>query len=357
MRLLSFASLVILFALEPYQCALGASLRVLTYNIHHSEGRDGEFDLQRIASVINAAQPDVVALQELDQGNTRSGVDEFQLNQLATLTNMQGYFGKTINYQGGEYGNGVLINPAFDVTQVVNRALPNPANREARAVLELRVTPDEAEPSVNFTLFATHLDANSDESNRLAQSAAINALVANSSGPAILAGDLNARPTSNTMTQLFTTWTDATNVVDPGISRTSQIDYVLYRLPRQWAVTQRGRFIVNATTAVASDHYPLLAVLELREPSADFDGDGAVTGADLLTWQRSSGAAGTHSTGDANWDGVVNGNDLAIWSNQFRRLVGPASAAVPEPSGVAGPLLWCASVAAYSQVRAKTPSK
>ena len=48
-------------------CASDAvqSLRVMSYNIHHGEGTDGEFDLQRIADVINARRPDLVALQEV----------------------------------------------------------------------------------------------------------------------------------------------------------------------------------------------------------------------------------------------------------------------------------------------------
>ena len=51
-------------------------LRVLTYNIHHGEGTDGVFDYQRLARVINELEPDVVALQEVDNKTRRAaGVD------------------------------------------------------------------------------------------------------------------------------------------------------------------------------------------------------------------------------------------------------------------------------------------
>ena len=51
------------------------TLRVLTYNIHHGEGTDGVFDLERLAKVINDLAPDIVALQEVDKGTDRaSGV-------------------------------------------------------------------------------------------------------------------------------------------------------------------------------------------------------------------------------------------------------------------------------------------
>lgn len=50
-----------------------ATLRVLTYNIHHGEGTDGRFDLSRTAGLIATAEPDLVALQEVDQGTDRAG--------------------------------------------------------------------------------------------------------------------------------------------------------------------------------------------------------------------------------------------------------------------------------------------
>src|SRR5437867_2636498 len=74
-------------------------VRVLTYNIHHGEGRDGEFDMPRLARVITNVQPDLVGLQEVDVGTSRaSGVD--QLSELAQLTGMHGQFGKAMDYKG-----------------------------------------------------------------------------------------------------------------------------------------------------------------------------------------------------------------------------------------------------------------
>ncbi|RIK75436.1 MAG: hypothetical protein DCC67_15300, partial [Planctomycetota bacterium] len=74
--------------------------------------------------------------------------------------------------------------------------------------------------------------------------------------------------------------------------------------------------------------------------NSDFDEDGDVDGADLLTWQRNFGlaAGATKAQGDANGDGQVNGADLTIFKNQYgyqAESLSPA-AAVPEP---AGPLL------------------
>ena len=48
-------------------------LRILTYNVRGCRGTDGRLSPERIAAVIAAARPDVVALQELDAGRARSG--------------------------------------------------------------------------------------------------------------------------------------------------------------------------------------------------------------------------------------------------------------------------------------------
>src|SRR6188508_1637024 len=89
-------------------CARAIELRVMTYNIHLGGlGTDGKRDLDRIADVINAANPDIVALQEVDKNVPRSG-NVNEMSVLGQLTGMQWYFGKTRNLDGGEYGNGIL---------------------------------------------------------------------------------------------------------------------------------------------------------------------------------------------------------------------------------------------------------
>lgn len=47
-------------------------LRVMTYNVHSCKGRDGEIRPDRIAEVIGAEKPDVVALQEVRVGRVEA---------------------------------------------------------------------------------------------------------------------------------------------------------------------------------------------------------------------------------------------------------------------------------------------
>src|SRR4051812_46978743 len=79
LRFSSTAIACALFALlaSVTLAALPPELRIVTYNIHHGEGTDNKFDLPRIAKVVMAENPDIVALQEVDQKTNRaSGVDQ-----------------------------------------------------------------------------------------------------------------------------------------------------------------------------------------------------------------------------------------------------------------------------------------
>jgi len=83
---------------------------------------------------------------------------------------------------------------------------------------------------------------------------------------------------------------------------------------------------------------PMAAEAPSSDAGADFDSDGDVDGADLLTWQRGLGiAAGAlPAHGDANGDFAVDALDLEIWRSGFAAATaaGPAAAdnvAIPEP--------------------------
>lgn len=84
--------------------------------------------------------------------------------------------------------------------------------------------------------------------------------------PALLAGDLNDVPDSRTLQELGKQWTRANAEVLPTIpveQPKQQIDYVLYRPTDRWRLVE----VQVLDEATASDHRPLLAVLELRGES------------------------------------------------------------------------------------------
>ncbi|MFG0333039.1 MAG: endonuclease/exonuclease/phosphatase family protein [Maioricimonas sp. JB049] len=246
----------VVFATAPASEPL--RLCVLSYNIHHAEGVDRKLDLERIAGVIRAVEPDLVALQEVDRDVRRSeSVD--QPAELARLTGMEGVFGGNIELQGGGYGNAVLSR--LPVIRHENHLLPRFDDGEQRGVLEVEVTlPGDRG---RLLLLATHFDHRRNERERIASAGAVNELVAKRPGlPALLAGDLNAVPESEPLRIIGEQWTRSNAEVQPTIpvkEPTRQIDYVLYRPEGRWKVIETKVL----DESVASDHRAFLAVLEL----------------------------------------------------------------------------------------------
>lgn len=234
-------------------------LRVLCYNVHHCVGVDKSLDLERIADVIRSVRPDVVALQEVDQNVKRSGHID-QPAELGKLTNMHVAFGGNIPLQGGHYGNAILSR--CPITRVKNHLLPNLDSGEQRGVMEADIS--FPQPIGSLLLFATHLDYRSDERERLASATVINNLAAKSSArPALLAGDLNAQPNSNTLKQLDAMWTrtnKAPMATVPVGQPKKQIDFILFRPRNRWKVIETKVL----DEAIASDHRAIFAILELK---------------------------------------------------------------------------------------------
>ena len=236
---------------EPFQ------LRVLSYNIHHCAGVDRKLDVQRIADVIGSVQPDIVALQEVDQNAARSqSVD--QPARLAELTGMKVVFGANIPLQGGHYGNAILSR--FPITSHKNHLLPNIENSEQRGVIEAMIAAPA--PLGQVVFLATHLDYRADERERLASAKAINDLIAkHGDAAAILAGDMNATSDSETMRRLSSVWKITNDEPRPTIPvdrPTKQIDFILYAPPAKWRAIET-RVLDEAK---ASDHRAIFSILQ-----------------------------------------------------------------------------------------------
>ena len=234
------------------------TLRLLTYNIHHGAGVDGRLDLERIGRVITLASPDIVALQEVDQGANRSGRID-QLAELAKQLGMHGRFGPNIKYDGGFYGNAILSRFPFERT--TNHLLPNVNQGEQRGVLEAHLKLDD---HTSLVLFATHFDHRPDDQERWESAAAINAISTKQKQmmPRLLMGDLNDLPASRTIKKLSAFWkmaNDRPMATFPVEIPLRQIDYVMVAPARRWQI---GRVEV-LDEQVASDHRPLLATVKL----------------------------------------------------------------------------------------------
>ncbi|MCK5850964.1 MAG: endonuclease/exonuclease/phosphatase family protein, partial [Kiritimatiellae bacterium] len=256
----TFGILILISIIVGADCANSKDARaenrivVLTYNVHHGEGVDQQFDLERIAEVINSVSPDIVSLQEVDNKTTRSkGID--QAKELARLTNMTSVYGSSMDYAGGKYGNAVLTKLPIEGSKTI------PLPGEPRSALCVTLTTSgKHSPAARFLFVATHLDAQP----RFNYVALIEKLFDSDKDlPAILAGDLNAIPRSPTMQEFNKTWQNATSqkglYTVPVNNPSKQIDYILCRPLERWRTVETK--VINET--VASDHRPILAVLEL----------------------------------------------------------------------------------------------
>lgn len=251
-----FPVTAVLRAVEPNQ---KPTLRVLSYNIHHGEGTDGKLDLRRIARVIRNADPDLVALQEVDDKTKRSGGRD-QTAELARLTGLQARFGKAIEFQGGGYGQAVLSR--FPIGEATVHTLPGLPEREKRIAFQVRLSTD----GHDLTFVTTHLDHQL-ASEREQQVSKLNELFASNDRPTILAGDMNATPDSKELAVLATKWIDATASkrlhTIPVDKPTRQIDYVLFRPANRFRLVSAK--VIDESTA--SDHRPVLVVLEWGQQS------------------------------------------------------------------------------------------
>ncbi len=246
-------------ALAPRAMADPPRVRVLTYNIHHGEGMDGQLDLPRLAAVITRCAPDVVALQEVDVGTRRAhGVD--QAAELGKLTGLQAVFGTAMDYDGGQYGEALLSRWPLEAAAV--HELPFDEDREPRCVVAARVVPPDQPP---FLFAGTHLE-HERAPLRLCQAGKISAYLAPTPQlSVIVAGDLNATPDSPPLLVLRRHWADATDgrwqPTWPAPEPRVTLDYVLYRPAAAWRVVE----VQVVPEVMASDHRPLLAVLEMLE--------------------------------------------------------------------------------------------
>ena len=235
-------------------------IRVMAYNIHHANppSKEGLIDIESIAKVINEAKADLVALQEVDVYTERSGKTLHQAEAIARLTGMQYYFGKAIDYGGGEYG--VAILSKFAITNTKTQALPTEAGTKGEP--RVLATAEVSLPGNKKIIFAsTHLDAQRNETNRLLQIKKIGELLAKETLPVIIGGDFNADPSRETIT-IMDSFLKRTCITDcgftiPVVRPTKTIDYIAY-MPAS-AFTVKEHTIIQEH--YASDHLPVFSVL------------------------------------------------------------------------------------------------
>lgn len=235
-------------------------VKILSFNILHGKTMKGDFNLDVIAKVIIDANPDFVALQEVDYKTNRAKKYDL-VTELGWRAKMAPIYARAMPYDGGEYGEGVLSKHTFLSTR--NIPLPHLPDDEPRAALEI-TTVLPSKDTISF--IGTHLDHLKVDTNKIMQAKEINKVFSTNKYPTILAGDLNAEPNSNTMNILESYWTASYDKTNPqstfsSENPTQKIDYVLFYPKHKWKVLETK--VICDT--IASDHCAYLVTLQLLD--------------------------------------------------------------------------------------------
>lgn len=239
-------------------------IKILTYNIYHGENptKPGTPTFQQISDLFVLLQPEVIALQEVDSLTGRhlalypDSVD--MIKKLVQETGYRGYFGKAMNYDGGGYGEGLLVKKG---SKYHTLPLPSPAGGEPRAMAWVKA---ELKTLEEVYFGGTHLCHEFVE-NRQAQLDSIISYAETLDKPVIWAGDLNFEADSEEYRSIPSHWKEA-GAEAGNLQNTygkpeegARIDYI-------WYDSRKFELVEYKVIDVPySDHYPVWAVLRLKK--------------------------------------------------------------------------------------------
>lgn len=225
-------------------------LVVMTYNIEGHDELIHPDHIAKIAAVINQVKPDIVGLQEVHRKTWQSRFRD-QAAELMRRTGMHGWFGKSYENFGGEFGN-LLLTRGEIVSAFVH---PLPSYGEPRTVMESIVQIDGA----TLNVYVTHLTAwgkfNSKSRNEQLECVAKH--IRTSRYPYIVIGDFNAPPTASEVERFRQQNAAQICGAEIGVSHpmmNERIDYV-------WADYGWEVRAARVVPAGPSDHYPVVTEL------------------------------------------------------------------------------------------------
>lgn len=250
-----------------------ARLRVMTYNTHSCSGMDGRVSPRRIARIIRQQGADIVALQELDLGRSRSRGED-QATLVAQALGYHVVFCPTVKHSATDhYGHALVSRWPIKIIKVAE--LPGGTSggvwREPRGALWALIEVD----GVEVNIVTTHFGLSSRE--RVAQMDALlgpdwlGPVIAKE--PVILCGDFNLMPGSAPYGLAASKLRDVQAARDGHRPRSTfsstqpfvRIDHIFVSTHFE---TSRAFVPRNDLTRVASDHLPLLADLSFSAATA-----------------------------------------------------------------------------------------
>ncbi|MCL5269556.1 MAG: endonuclease/exonuclease/phosphatase family protein [bacterium] len=239
-------------------------IRLMTYNIHSGIGRDRRYNLRRIIEIIRSENPDIITLQEVDRGLSRSNYDD-QTRLLGEFLEMEAIHCGTRLLNGGDYGITVLSrfpfirNHRYDISDYRTRSEP-------RYCLRVDVAVRSDAP---LHIFNCHLGLATSERHYQRKRMLSEAILLNEDlhHPVVLMGDFNDRPVPVVHRILRHHFNDVFKLAGKRCGPTFKWGPLRWRLDHIYAsgdVHVVDAWVLNdRLTRVASDHRPILAEVEV----------------------------------------------------------------------------------------------
>ncbi len=251
------------------------ALRIATYNIGKNEASDNVTDFTALNSAIKKINADIIAVLEVDNKTQRSQKID-QLKTIADANKMHYVFGKALDFDGGEYGLGLLSKYKILHSQVIK--LPS-GNAEQRVALlaQVEVPGFDSAPII----MVTHLDWQKDPTIRTEQvrylldlsiSDAPSDFKDIASAIKILVGDFNSTHDEQPIKEIGYFF----NVVSkpgtdtrswPAVNPAIDIDHIFTFKGQKWD-TKKFEIPHDSSAfkwSAASDHLPVIAEIQLTE--------------------------------------------------------------------------------------------
>jgi len=250
----------------PYRHIPG-TLRILQYNTHHGGwGSDGVYSPDRIVAHVLKANPDVVTMNEIEQGDSWSkNADQTEIYKtLLETATQQTWYKVFMNHAGATTGNGNLILSKYPFIGTASYLLP-----ASRSAVDAMIDVDGR----TINIVSTHMD-NASAGNRNNEIKALLPWALTFAEDRIILGDYNAWPNTTeiaTMTGDYVdTWQAA---VDMGTSIGDGITHVSHRIDYIF-LSKNASFLKlasvetfktkDANGVTPSDHEPVLAVFNVQ---------------------------------------------------------------------------------------------
>lgn len=252
------------------------SLRIATYNIHKCQGFDRRILPERVISVLQELDADVLCLQEVVNAAEGPALYD-QAGQIArSLPGYEAVFGANRPLRGGSYGNMTLSRPQVARWQNVDIT----GKREERGVLQTDLTLGVASDVLH--VFNVHLGTGFMERRFQAERLMSDDVLAQPGlqGPRLVIGDFNEWTrglTTRLLRGSFQTFAPEHAMrfpkTFPGMLPFMTLDHCYYEPPLELVQTRLWR---SRTALIASDHLPLLAEFRIGARTGKENGDAPV---------------------------------------------------------------------------------